>query len=320
LDLAERKKEDEVNSSSGQADLTSLDPVRRGRRGGPYEGQPRDRDDPDPYRALYADPTIPIGREPLALELRDLKRWSRRYLLPATRLMSLTTVFFIALFKRVVGVVGIQFRAHTLIDVLCLWFVRRFVSQEAAAQLIRHFIVETKLINFVIKNSGDPDLALYELEPKSLQDLGSDNCVVVHDTNIYNFVIDVGESERASLHRPAAELDFSGLELPDIDTEPSRRRWINLDIETALYLMNIPFCLFTTEDEYERAVNSFQCDETLLALIANLTGDPVFRTWTPIKFPVWRSIRRDVPRDLFWHAVVNEYAYTRLIQTRDGVL
>ncbi|GAB3280444.1 hypothetical protein GCM10027589_07390 [Actinocorallia lasiicapitis] len=67
----------------------------------------------------------------------------------------------------------------------------------------------------------------------------------------------------------------------------------------------------------ERAVNSFQLDETLLASIANLTGDQVFRTWTPVKFGNWLGKSNDVGRDLLWHFMVNEYAHTRLERLRD---
>ena len=45
---------------------------------------------------------------------------------------------------------------------------------------------------------------------------------------------------------------------------------------------------------------------------AEITGDPTFRSWTPLKFPMWVSVNRDVPRDLYWHAIVNEYAHTHL--------
>jgi len=76
--------------------------------------------------------------------------------------------------------------------------------------------------------------------------------------------------------------------------------------------MSIFFCLLTTEDEYERAVNSFQLDESLMASIANLTGDLVFRSWTPLRFSPWLAIHRDVARDLYWHALVHEYAHGRL--------
>ena len=78
--------------------------------------------------------------------------------------------------------------------------------------------------------------------------------------------------------------------------------------------MNVPFCLFTTEGEYERAVNSFQLDEGICAMLAGLTGDPIFRTWTPVHVPAWIAGCRDVPRELFWHAAVCEYAHTRLEQ------
>lgn len=107
------------------------------------------------------------------------------------------------------------------------------------------------------------------------------------------------------------------LDVPPIDVEPERRRWLDLDIETAMYLMNVPFCLFTTEEEYERAVNSFQLDESIAVMLAGLTGDATFRTWTPTKFPMWISVRRDVPKELFWHAAVSEYCHSHLCTLRD---
>ncbi len=52
---------------------------------------------------------------------------------------------------------------------------------------------------------------------------------------------------------------------------------MNLDLGTALYLMNIPFALLTSEDIYEQAVNSFSLDESLLAHLADITGEGLFR-------------------------------------------
>ena len=277
----------------------------------------RDRSNPTVYHALLADPLSPVDKEALRTAVRDMQRWTRRYLKPLARGLSLVSVPLITVLKRMLP---LPLRWHGAIDFLCLWFMRRFVSNEAAASLIRHFIVETQLINFVLRNAGDPDLPLCELEPHRLGDMG-DRTVIRHDLNIYNFLIDLGESQKADVLRARrhAELDFSGLDVPDIDTEPARRRWLHLDIETALYLMNIPFCLFTTAEEYERAVNSFQVDESLCACIANLTGDPVFRSWVPNRFPMWLSTKRDVPRDLYWHAAVNELVHTRLRYMRDAI-
>jgi hypothetical protein len=59
-------------------------------------------------------------------------------------------------------------------------------------------------------------------------------------------------------------------------------------------------------------VNSFQLDESLCASLANLTGDPTFRTWNPAKFGNWLGHSDDIGRDLYWHIACNEYAHERL--------
>lgn len=277
----------------------------------------RDRGNPDPFETMLKDPGLGLDKEALAVAVRDMRRWTRRYVKPVARWLSLVSVFLIVALKRVLP---FQFRAHGLIDTLCIWFMRRFVSAEAAYSLIRHFVIETNLINFVAKNCGADDVLTTDLKPDALAKMG-DRTVIRHDINIYNLVLDLGESKSADVlsRRPLEALDFSMLTVPDIDVEAGRRRWLELDIESALYLMNIPFCLFTTEDEYERAVNSFQLDESLLGYLANLTGDVVFRSWTPLRFSAWLNIARDVPRDLYWHAIVNELAHTRLCAMRDAV-
>jgi hypothetical protein len=53
----------------------------------------------------------------------------------------------------------IRFAAHASMDRMCLWFLRRFVSPDAVSLLIRHFIVETNLLNFCVRNSGMAGLA-----------------------------------------------------------------------------------------------------------------------------------------------------------------
>jgi hypothetical protein len=148
--------------------------------------------------------------------------------------------------------------------------------------------------------------------------LGADgsrqNAVVRHDANIFNLVIDLGESATADVHtpRPLDQLDFSMLAIPELDLEPGARRVMNLDLESALHITVATLAVFMDGPTAERAVNSFQLDESLLASVANLTGDPTFRTWTPIKFGNWLGRTGDVGRDLHWHILVNEYAHTRL--------
>lgn len=272
------------------------------------------RDNPSVFEAMRVDPSLHVSEAALDAAERDLQRWTRRYVKPWLRHLSNFAVFCICTFKRVLP---FQFRSHKLIDVLCVWFMRRFVSPDAARSLIRHFIVETNLISFVVHNCGASDVPDCDLRPVTLEEMGK-NTVIHHDINIYNLVIDLGTSQDADVNSPRAfaDLDFSMLDVPDIDAEDKRWRWLNLDIESAVYLMNLPFALFTTEDEYERAVNSFQLDESLLGYLANLTGDAIFRTWTPNKFFPHLNIAREVPRDLYWHAIVNEFAHERLVRMK----
>ena len=272
----------------------------------------RDRDNPTIAEVLLHDPTQPLSSEVRTLLARDLSRRSHRALLPIARTCSL---FSVALIRGLKRILPFQFSSHRAIDGLCLWFMRRFMSADAAELLVRHFVVETNLLAFIAKNCGT-EIPAPRLRPTALAEIGRDNAVIAHDLAVYNLVIDVGQSGAELGKRDA--LDFSMICVPGLDGEPARKRWLDLDIETALYWMNIPFCFFTTAAEYERAVNSFQLDESVCAMLADLTGDPVFRTWTPVKFPAWISVGRDVPRELFFHACVCEYAHTHLERLRDN--
>ena len=255
---------------------------------------------------LLRDSARPVSDAVRALTTSDLGRWPHRILLPFARVFSLAMVAVIRLFKRVLP---FQFRWHRGIDVLCVWFIRHFVSADAAELLARHFIVETNLLAFIAGNCGK-DVRGPTLRPSTIAALGN-HAVIDHDIAVYTLVNDVARAG-ADVVTPRDELDFGALEVSAFDAERGRNRWLDLDVETSLYLMNIPFCLFTTEAEYERAVNSFQLDAGICAMLAGLTGDPIFRTWTRVHVPRWIAGCRDVPRELFWHAAVCEYAHTRL--------
>ncbi|MEX1994205.1 MAG: hypothetical protein WD929_06045 [Steroidobacteraceae bacterium] len=263
------------------------------------------------FEALCADPALPLSGRTAALLHRDLQRWTRRYLRPLARLVSLTTVWAIVTLKRLLP---FQFSSHGLLDRLSVWFLRHCVSREGGELLLRHFMVETALTRFVAANCGLPGIAGAELMPTSFNGLLG-QAVIRHDINMYRLIIDVGTGlQRAGRARCERQLapDYSMLEIPAIAPDDDRHRLINLDLGTALYFMNIPFALLTSEDIYEQAVNSFSLDESLLAHLADITGDDVFRAWGTRQSLAWPAINCDVPRALFMHALVHEYAYTEL--------
>jgi hypothetical protein len=193
-------------------------------------------------------------------------------------------------------------------DTLCLWFLRRFVSPDAVTLLIRHFIVETDLLNFCVRNAGVPGRSEVTLRPSTLGELGN-RAVIEHDLNVYRVMRLLGGAGRLS---PPGRLDFGPLDVPRIDPEPGTRRLLCLDIQTALCLMNIPFALGLTPGEYRRAVHSMRLDSSLLTVLATLTGDSTFLSWRPPGLPVRVDSNADVPQMVYEHAVICEFAHARL--------
>jgi hypothetical protein len=261
---------------------------------------------PGIFSALRGDPTFHFDRHALDLLETDQSRWSYRYLRPPARILSRVTVALITLIKRILP---FQFSNHDLLDRLGIWFLSRFVSEEGGELLLRHFIIETNVLAFIAANTG---LTEPTLRPGNLDDL-DDNAVIVHDLNLYQVLSDLGGQP---LPRPGW-LDYTMLEIGTIEVSRTRRL-ARLDLETGLAMMNIAFCLLTTSDEYRRAVHSLQLDESVLSILAELTGDPTFLAWKPAGYlPIVRT-NRDVPRDLFAHAVIHEYIHARLLSQADS--
>ena len=267
-----------------------------------YGGRIMETDGPGIFDALRGDPTFHFDRGALRLLETDQARLSYSYLRPVARLVSRLAVALITAGKRVLP---FQFSNHDLLDRLGIWFLSHFVSQEGGELLLRHFVIETNVLAFIAANTG---LDQPTLRPGGLDDL-DDNAVIVHDLNLYQVLSDL---DGRPLHRPEW-LDYSMLEVGLIEVSRTRRLlW--LDLETGMCMMNVAFCLFTTSDEYRRAVHSLQLDESLLAILAELTDDHMFLTWKPAGYiPIVRT-NRDVPRDLFAHAVIHEYIHARLLR------
>jgi hypothetical protein len=264
------------------------------------------------WEVMFADPSIPLDRATLRLVILDQRSPSRALLYPWVRVLSRAAVTLIVAGKRVCP---IRFSAHAAMDRMCLWFLRRFVSPAAVALLIRHFIVETNLLNFCGRNAPASGAAAVGLRPVTLSDLGN-RAVIEHDLNVYRVLFALGSAAVPS--RGCGDLDFGMLEVPEVDPQPGTRRLLNLDIQTALCLMNIPFAFCLTPGEYRRAVHSLRLDSSLLSVLARLTGDDTFLGWRTALPPVRVDSNADVPAMVYEHALVCEYALARLCEIRDA--
>lgn len=261
---------------------------------------------PGVWDALRGDPSCHLAGRTLDLLETDQARISHRYLRPVARLVSRLLVAGIVFVKRIVPM---QWSNHDLLDRLGVWFMSRFVSPEGGELLLRHFVLETNILSFIVRNSAIPNLVDPTLRPLELTGLGG-NAVIVHDLNVYETLAGLcGQRLPGPTERP---LDFAMLHVPPIATT-EERRWVQLDLETGLCFMNVAFALLTTSDEYRRAVHSLQLDESLLGCLSDLTGDEVFRSWRPAGYAPIVHTNRDVPRELFAHAVIHEYAHGRLL-------
>jgi hypothetical protein len=271
------------------------------------------------WDVMAADPSIPMDADILQLVIRDQRRPSRAALYPWIRVLSRLAVTLIVAGKRACP---LRLSAHATMDRMCLWFLRRFVSADAVTLLIRHFIVETNLLNFCVRNglhTPGPDCEV-DLRPTALADLGN-RAVIEHDLNVYRVLFDLGRQgpgRGAGLPAPRypGSLDFGMLSIPGIDPEPRTRRFLNLDIQTALCLMSIPFAACLSPGEYRRAVHSLRLDASLLGILATLTGDSTFLTWRPAGLALRVDSNVDVPQLVYQHAVLCEYAHARLCQLR----
>ncbi|MDQ1128458.1 hypothetical protein [Microbacterium sp. SORGH_AS_0888] len=267
------------------------------------------RSDPSMWEAVYADPSVPLDRALVRRIIDDQRRPSRRWLYPIARIVSRVLVGAVSVVKRVLPFRWMPLRT---MDALCVWFLRRYVSPDAVELLIRHFVVETNLVNFIIRNT-DADIPPVTLRPETLAGLG-DSAVVEHDVNVYDVLIAL---DGVPLVRPDT-LDVAQLDIPPLDAERWRRRRVRLDIQTALCLMNIPFSMALTVEEYRRAVHSMRFDDSFLEILSLLTGDDTFRHWKLAGMSLWMDSNVDVPRMVYRHALVCEYAHAQLVKLAGG--
>lgn len=265
--------------------------------------------EPSLWEVMLVDPSIPIDRATLSMVIRDQRRSSRSLVYPWMRVLSRVAVAAIVLGKRLFP---LDFSAHATMDRLCVWFLRHFVATDAVSLLIRHFVIETNLLNFCVRNARVPGVSEVSLRPTTLAGLG-DGAVIEHDLNVYRVLLALGSAGTLD-RRDVAELDFGMLEVPAVDPEARSHRLLRLDIQTALCLMNIPFALCLTREEYRRAVHSLRLDTSLLTVLATLTGDAAFLGWRSAILPLRVDSNVDVPMTVYEHAVLCEYAHARLLK------
>lgn len=231
-----------------------------------------DPQDPNPWLASYLDRSTPLPDDVKAAWLKDSSSSSRQYLLPFLRPIARLMIIVIQIVK-----VFLPKRwSHSgLLHRILVWGLKRFVSPEANWLILRHFHLGSQILAFIASNSP-VSITTTPLEPRKIDDL-SDHVFVKHDINLYNFVIRLNQALRdaeETISAPAKP-DLSMIHDPGLalDDMPSGRLNI-LDLQSAIELFTPLYQLLLTDNDFWRATNSLQLDETIGIYAAQILEAP----------------------------------------------
>ena len=230
--------------------------------------QAYDPRDPSPWLALYLDQSTPLSEEVKRAWLADSSSPSRQYLLPFIRPFART---MIVLFQVIKVFTPRKMAFSRALHRLLAWGMENFIRPEANWLILRHFHLGSQILGFIAKNAP-VDVPTNPLRPTVISDVRED-MFLVHDLNLYNFVIRLNQNLRESGRQlgPIARPDFSMISQPPLRLEDMPRRRRNfLDLQSSIELFTPIYQLLLTDSDFWRATNSLQLDETIGLYLATI--------------------------------------------------
>jgi len=228
--------------------------------------------DPNPWLALYLDRSTPLPDDVKEAWLADSSCGSRQYLLPFLRPLARAFIILIQVIKTILPR---KWSHSKLLHRMLAWGLEHFVSPEANWLILRHFHLGGQILAFIARNAP-VQISTDPLEPKCIADL-KDELFVRHDLNLFNFVIRLNKALREAgveMHAPQT-IDFSMIHAPELRLEDMPRRKRNvLDLQSAIELFTPLYQLMLTDNDFWRATNSLQLDETVGIYAAQIMGAP----------------------------------------------
>ncbi len=270
------------------SELKTMTPDRRDNVGAfPADFDPTnvDRDDPDPWLAFYLDGSVAIHDSAKAALLRGMRRRSRAALLPFMRPAART---FIVLNTVIRICVPDRLHSSRRLHRLICWGLRNFVCAEANYLILRHFHIGTEILAFIADNVPGFTAETVPLRPCRIDDL-ADDVFLRHDLNIFNFIIQLNAHLRRAGRElsPPERLDFSAITDAEFPIEPMPDGRLNvIDLETAVESYTPLYQLFLRNNDFWRASNSLQLDETIGVYVGHLLGSPYHLFFANNKHPI----------------------------------
>jgi hypothetical protein len=265
-----------------------------------------------PYlQAVAADSALPIDPKALELWMRDMANPLRWFVRPLLQFVLAALLHIIWVLKRLPLP---QFRAHRVLQATICWFCRNFVSPEANQLILRHFVTESNILNFMRDNFAGASTQPIELYPRRIDDLKR-HTFVHHDQELFRMMRDIGAvTQNWSANGKLQWESWRELDLPDQGHPP---RWSQvLDFETSHALFMCLFCFLLTAEEYRDAINGFNLDQSIAIHCGRLIGDPTLAEYAYNKYPQYLVGPWNLGQRFLMHGFFTEYLHARLDEER----
>lgn len=238
-----------------------------------FDPAKNDPTDPDPWLALFLDQSVPMDDDAKAAMLRGMRRRSRRILLPFVRPLAGLALIVIGAIR---AISPNKLHSSPILHWLIYWGLKYLVGPESNYLILRHFHIGTEILKFIGDNVPGAKIETVPLRPTALKDL-VDNVFLQHDLNIFNFVIQLNEFLRTEERGlcPPEKLNFDAVTDGPFPIEPMPENAFNfIDIQSAVISYTPMYQLFLTDNDFWRASNSLQLDETIGIYVSQLLGRP----------------------------------------------
>lgn len=283
-----------------------------------------DTRDPNPWLAMYLDNSIPINDTTKIALMRDNNSRSARLLLPLISIWSKFVMFFIHLFK---WFLPNLINSSKILHRVLAWGLKWFVSKDANLLIFRHFHVGSEVMEFIAKNIDSVEVKTTPLKPYDFKDV-HDDLFLRHDLNLYNFVINLNHQLKQKnigiKGKPNLDMSmitpgkFNHIDFPD--------RWTNiLDLRSAIELFTPFYQFFLTANDFVRASNSLQLDETIGIYTSQILNAPAHLSLVNNKHPMVPETTYSAAYRLVLHGLAAETLHAILVRMKqkqfaDGVI
>jgi hypothetical protein len=283
-----------------------------------------DERDPNPWLAMYLDLSIPLNDTTKLCLMRDNDSTATKYLLPVIKVISKVLMFLIHVFKfffpRLIN-------SSKILHQILSWGLKNFVSKDANLLIFRHFHVGSEIMEFIAHNIEDIDIKTSPLKPYDFEDI-KDDLFLKHDLNLYNFVIKLNkqlkEKNISIVGKKPLNLDMITLDQFNHIAFPNK--WTNvLDLRSAIELFTPFYQLFLTANDFVRASNSLQLDETIAIYTSQILGTPGHLGLVNNKHPMVPETTYSAAYRLVLHGLAAETLHEILVniklqKNKDGIM